>query len=390
MSNRYFSNFSGAAALGASLIALAVAGCGAEAQDAAAPPPPPEVTVAQPVVRTVDEWSEHTGRFVAAQSVDVRPRVSGYLQRVHFTDGQFVRKGQLLFTIDPLPLQARADRSRAEVAQANALLARAESEFARAEALKKADAISQEEYETRREAVAQARAAVQAAQAQFRAENIDLGYTRVYAPISGRVSDRRVDPGNLVQNGETVLTSIVSVDPIHFEFSAPEGLLSGSGGPALPMNGSRTVAVKLEGENDFVHTGRLDFVDNSIDAGSGTIRGRAVFANSGQFTPGQYGRLRVMTPSTTPSVMLPDSAVNSDQSRRYVLTVNAKNVLEYKPVTLGPSIDGLRVIRSGVRPTDRVVINGVQRAFPGQPVKPVNGRIAPATQTASAATPTAG
>jgi RND family efflux transporter MFP subunit len=381
MSNPHTNRF---AAVGASLIALWVAGCGAEAQDQAAAPPPPEVTVAKPIVRPVDEWSEHTGRFVAAQSVEVRPRVSGYLQRTHFTDGQFVRQGQLLFTIDPLPLQARADRARADVAQANARLSRAESEFKRAEALKAADAISQEEFDTRREAVAQARAALQAAQASFRAENLDLGYTRVYAPISGRVSDRRVDPGNLVQAGETVLTSIVSLNPIHFEFSAPEGLLSGSGGPTLAPGQKRAVAVKLEGEADFLHPGTLDFVDNSISSTSGTIRGRAVFLNGGQFTPGQYGRLRVMAPANSPSVLLPESAINSDQSRKYVLAVNAKNILEYKPVTLGPTVDGLRVVRSGLKGDERVVINGLQRAFPGQPVKPVAGRITPTTQTAAA------
>lgn len=376
-----------AVAAGVSLAVLALAGCGAKAQEGAAPPPPP-VTVAQPLVQPVEEWSEHTGRFVAAESVDVRPRVSGYLQQIHFRDGQYVQKGQLLFTIDPLPMQAQVDRARADVGQAEARLARAQSEFERAQALREADAISAEEFDARREAVAQATAAKAAAQAALRANNLDLGYTRVYAPISGRISDRRVDAGNLVQAGQSVLTTIVALDPIHFEFSAPESLLSGAGGPALTPNAPREVALKLEGETEFGHRGRLDFVDNRIDPATGTIRGRAVFANRGEFTPGQYGRVRLLSPASGPSVLLPEAAINTDQSRKYVLVVNAKNVVEYRPVELGATYQGLRVIRSGLTGGERVVVNGLQRAFPGQPVKPEFAK--PARQAAAAQAKTAG
>ena len=363
---------------GVALVAAALAGCGARAQDDA-PPPPPEVTVAQPLLQPVEQFSEHTGRFVPVQSVEVRPRVSGYLQGVHFREGQFVRKGQLLFTIDPQPFRAATDQRRAEVAQAAARLSLAESQFARAEALKTAGAMSGEEFDSRRQAVAQARAAQQAAQAALRADDLNLGYTRVYAPISGRVSDTRVDAGNLVQQGESVLTRIVAVDPIHFEFSAAESLLAGAGGPAL--TGREDVSVKLEGETDFVHRGRLDFVDNAIDPATGTIKGRAVFANpDGSLVAGQYGRLRVLTPASTVSVLVPEVAVNSDQSRKYVLVVNAKNIVEYRPVTLGPVIDGRRVITSGLTGKERVVVNGLQRAIPGTPVKPVYARAAAPTK----------
>lgn len=367
---------------GVSLIAAALAGCGARAQENAAPPPP-EVTVAAPLLRDVEQFSEHTGRFVPAQSVEVRPRVSGYLQAVHFREGQYVRKGQLLFTIDPQPFRAATDQRAAEVAQTSARLALAESQFARAESLRSVGAISEEEFDNRRQAVAAARAARQAAQAAHRADSLNLGYTRVYAPISGRVSDTRVDAGNLVQQGESVLTRIVALDPIHFEFSAAEGLLAGSGGPQL--KGNEAVALKLEGEADFVHQGRLDFVDNAIDPQTGTIKGRAVFRNDGTLVPGQYGRLRVLTPASAPSLLVPEQAISSDQSRKYVLVVNAKNIVEYRPVELGPVVDGMRVIRTGLKGGERVVVNGLQRAMPGAPVKPVAGKTQVAARAASAA-----
>jgi len=370
--------------LALSLLAAALAGCGANAQENQAPPPP-EVTVARPVLKPVEQFSEHTGRFVPFRSVDVRPRVSGYLQNVHFTEGQFVRQGQLLFTIDPQPFRAATDQRRAELAQADARLALSESQFKRAESLRAVGAISEEEFDNRRQAVATARAARDAARAALRADDLDLGYTRVYAPISGRVSDTRVDPGNLVQLGETVLTSIVATDPIHFEFSAAEGLLQGSGGPAL--KGDEVVTVKIEGEADFAHPGRLDFVDNTIDPATGTIKGRAVFLNrTGALKPGQYGRLRVLTPSMVPSVLIPETAISSDQSRKFVLVVNAKNTVEYRPVTLGQSVGGLRVVTSGLKGDERIIVNGLQRAFPGTVVKPVFApvRAAPAPAPAKA------
>ena len=353
----------------------------AEAQ--AGPQEPPAVTVANPLVRMEPEWSEHAGRFVAAEAVDVRPRVSGYLQAVHFRDGQYVRKGQLLFTIDPLPFQAQADRARAQLAEAEAKLVLARSDLRRAETLRAADAISAEEFDARKGAEGQAVAAKAAAQAALTGNALDLSYTRVYAPISGRISDRRVDPGNLIQNGQTVLTQIVSVDPIHFEFSSSDGLPSAEAAAA-----PREALLKLDGETGFSHTGQLDFVDNRIDAGTGTIRGRVVLENAdGALLPGQFGRVRILTSAVKPTVLAPDVAIGSDQSRKYVLVVNAKNVVEYRQVELGPQAGALRVVRRGLAPTDRIVINGIQRAQPGQRVAPTPGRVAeiPASLAASAA-----
>jgi multidrug efflux system membrane fusion protein len=353
-------------------VAAAMVAGGAQSQEAA--PPPPTVTVARPLVQDVAEWTEHTGRFVASADVEVRPRVSGYLQRVHFREGQLVRQGDLLFTIDTAPFRAAADRARADVAQAEALRARAESEFARAQALLDLDAISQEEFEARREAAAQSSAAKLAAEAALRTSQLDVEYAQIRAPISGRISDAHVHAGNLVRAGESVLTRIVSLDPIHFEFSAPESLLSAAS--TNPQSGERHVLLQLEGEGEFSHQGRIDFIDNAVDPQTGTIRGRAVFANSGQFTPGQFGRLRIIAPGTEPSVLVPEVAIAADQTHRYVLVVNDENVVQYQAVELGARAgDGLRVVRTGLEGDERVVINGLQRAFPGATVTPEPGQV---------------
>jgi membrane fusion protein, multidrug efflux system len=358
-------------AAGLSAIALSLlAACGpASANTNTAPPPPPSVTVAKPVAEAVPEFSEHAGRFVAAKEVDVRPRISGFLQEVRFHEGDTVEKGQLLFLIDPAPFQAEVDRSRAQLNQSEASVGLATNQLSRADTLFKAGAMSAEEYDRRKEAVASARATRDASRAALRTNELSLGYTRIYAPISGRISDAAIDAGNLVQSGESVLTKIVALDPIHFEFAAAEGLLSGSGGPRLA--GNEEVAVKLEGEDGFSHIGKIDFLDNAIDSSTGTIRGRAVFANNdSRFTPGQYGRLRVLTPASQTSLLVPEKAISTDQSRKYVLVVNAQNVVEYRPITLGQAHGELRVIRDGLKGDERVVVNGLQRAFPGAPVTP--------------------
>jgi RND family efflux transporter MFP subunit len=360
------------------LAALGVAGViftgfGASSQEA--PPEPPTVTVARPLVQSVAQWTEHAGRFVASADVEVRPRVSGYLQRVHFREGQVVRQGDLLFTIDPAPFRAAVDRARADVAQAEAQRARTASEFARAQTLLNLDAISQEEFEARREAAAQAVAAKGAAEAALRTAQLDFEYAHIRAPVSGRISDANVDAGNLVRAGESVLTRIVSLDPIHFEFAAPESLLTDAA--ANPNGAERRVLIQLEGEEDFTHEGRLDFVDNAVDPGTGTIRGRAVFANAeGRFTPGQFARVRIISPDATPSVLVPEAAIAADQSHRYVLVLNGDNVVQYQAVELGPRVgDGLRVVRTGLEGDERVVVNGLQRAFPGSPVTPQPGQV---------------
>ena len=347
-------------------------------------PPPPVVTVASPLVQVEPGWSEESGRFVPVQSVEVRPRISGYLRSVHFKDGEFVKQGQLLFTLDPLPFEAKADRAGAEVLQADARLERARADLRRAESLHQLDAISEEELDTRKEAAAQAKAALAAAQAALRSDRLDLGYTRVYAPIAGRISDRRVDAGNLVQNGETVLTSIVSTNPIHFEFAAPEALQNA---PTVNPVG-REVRLRVEGDKDFVHTGRLDFVDNHIDGSTGALRARAVIDNpGGRFTPGQFGRIRVMTSSPAPVLLAPETAIAADQSRKYVLVLNKAGVIEQRPVELGAKVGTLRVVTKGLAAADRIVINGHQRAMPGTPVTAMAGKITVPTAPAAASAP---
>jgi RND family efflux transporter MFP subunit len=349
---------------------------------AAQPPrPPPAVTVSTPVVRTEADWSEHPGHFVPVETVDVRPRVSGYLSAAHFHDGQMVKKGQLLFTIDPLPFQARAQRARADLAQAEARLTQAQSEARRAETLHDGDAISDEEFISKKQAQAQALAARDAARAALQSEALDLGYTRVLAPISGRISDRRVDPGNLVTNGETVLTQIVTVDPIRFEFAAADGAL-----PPQGLSQATDARIQLQGETGFSHPGRVDFVDNRVDVGTGSIRGRVVLSNAnGAFTAGSFGRVRIFYGAPRPIVLIPDEAIGSDQSNKFVLVVNAQDQVEARPVILGPALDGLRVVKSGLGPGDRLVIHGLQYARPGQKVRPILGAIG--AQTASQAPP---
>lgn len=358
----------GAAALSVSALVLLSACGAAEADVNAAAPPPPTVTVAQPVSEAVAQYSEHAGRFVAAKEIEVRPRISGFLQEVHFREGDLVEKGQLLFVIDPAPFQADVDRSRAQLAQADAALSLALNQLARGDQLYEAGAMSREEHDRRKEAAASAKATRDAARAALKTNELGLGYTHVYAPISGRISDTYIDAGNLVEAGQSTLTRIVALNPIHFEFAAAEGLLSGSGGPRL--TGEEEVAVKLEGDAGYRHTGRLDFLDNAIDPSTGTIRGRAVFVNDGSFTPGQYGRLRVLAPTAELSILVPEEAINTDQSRKYVLVVNDQNVVEYRAVTLGRPHGGLRVVKDGLKGDERIVVNGLQRAFPGAPVTP--------------------
>jgi RND family efflux transporter MFP subunit len=358
----------GVAGLSALALLLLSSRGAAAANETAALPPPPVVTVAAPRAEAVAQFSEHAGRFVAAKEIDVRPRISGFLQEVHFREGDMVEKGQLLYVIDPAPFQAEVDRARAQLGQADSTVGLAANQLTRGESLFKAGAMSAEEHDRRREALANARATRDAARAALRTSQLSLDYTRVHAPISGRISDTTIDAGNLVEAGTSVLTRIVALDPIHFEFSAAEGLLSGSGGPRL--KGDEAVAVRLEGESGYAHTGRIDFIDNAIDPTTGTIRGRAVFSNDGAFVPGQYGRLRVLTPATQDSLLVPETAISSDQSRKYVLVVNDKNVVEYRGVTLGQAHGDYRVVRDGLKGDERVVVNGIQRAFPGAPVSP--------------------
>jgi RND family efflux transporter MFP subunit len=353
-----------------------LAGCGQGQQQGGAPPPP-TVTVATPVQRTVVDHDEYVGRFVAVDSVEVRSRVSGYLAEIHFTDGQMVKKGDLLFVIDHKPFQIALDQVRANLAQARANLAFADADLARGQELVHNKTITEQVYDQRKQAKSVAEASVIAQEAMVHQAELDLNeYSELRAPVDGRAGDRRVSVGNLVvggnSNNTTMLATIVSVDPIRFEFTFDEASYlryqrfaggngqMGSGESAVP------VALKLLDEPDFKHAGKMDFVDNVIDRSSGTIRGRAVFANpKGLFTPGMFGRLRVAGSPPYTALLIPDAAIAAEQSRKYVLVVDGGGVARQRYVVPGQLDDGMRVIKEGLNAHDRVIVNGLMRARPG-------------------------
>lgn len=362
------------------LAAVVLASCsGAESETPTAAGPP--VTVAQPLVREVRDWDDYVGRFEAVQSVEVRPRVTGYLQRVHFTDGQYVRAGQPLFTIDARPSEAALAQARAQLARAEAMLANARTELARSEALAASQAASQEEVEQRQAAVRAGAAEVNAARANVRAQQLDVGFTTVRAPISGRISERLVDAGNSVIGDQTVLTRIVSVSPIHFTFEGSEALLLKYQRENIGGAGSE-VRVKLQDEDSYVHAGRIDFIDPAINPGAGTVRARAVLANADGFLkPGMVGRLQLAGSGSYRALLVPDVAIITDAARRLVYVVDGEGAVAARAVELGPLVGDLRVIRSGIEADDKVIISGIQRAQPGQKVTPQAGKIEPAAVT---------
>jgi len=373
------------------LATLALAAC-SEAQDAP-PPAAPAVTVAQPLVRTIRDWDDYVGRFEAVQSVEVRPRVTGYLQRVHFSDGDYVRKGEPLFTIDARPAEAALAQARAQLARSEAVLANARTELTRSQTLAASQAASQEEVEQRQAAVRAGVAEVNAGRAAVRAQELEVGFTTVRSPISGRISERLVDVGNSVSADDTVLTRIVSIDPIHFTFEGSEALLLKYQRQNSARAGS-PVRVRLQDEDGYVHAGRIDFIDPIINPGAGTVRGRAVLPNGDGFLkPGMVGRLQLAGSEEYQALLIPDLAVVTDASRRLVYTVDGEGTVAAKMVELGPLVGELRVIRSGITAKDRVVIGGVQRAQPGQKVqakvKPIEASAAATTVGSGGRTPQA-
>lgn len=336
-------------------------------------PPPATVTVAQPLQRTITEWDDYTGRFEASQAVEIKPRVSGQLVGVHFRDGEVVRRGQLLFTIDPRPYQAALAEARARLAAAQSAVALANSEYARAARLVDHEAVSREEVESLRAQVRSTGAAVAAAQAVVRQRQLDLEFTRVTAPISGRVSDRRIDVGNIVAANESMLTTVLALDPIYFAFDGSEALYLKARREGTQAS---DVAIRLQDETDYTHRGRVDFTDNAINAGSGTVRGRAVLANPDMLlTPGMFGNMRLANGGPRQALLIPDAAVQTDQARRIVLVVGADGKVAVRPVEVGARIGTLRSIRSGLRPNDRVIVEGVQYAQPGSQVNVRTTRI---------------
>jgi multidrug efflux system membrane fusion protein len=365
-------------------VAVIAAGCSQTAAQQA-PPPPPQVTVASVLERDVTEWDEFTGRLQAVDSVEVRPRVSGLVSAVRFEEGAIVRRGDLLFQIDPRPFQAEVDRLRAELARARATGQRAASELQTAERLRAENAIAKEEHD-RRAAFAQESTAQSAAvEAALRAAELNLEFTQVTSPISGRVGRAIVTEGNLVSSGPgeaTLLTTVVSLDPVYAYFDADEQIFlkysaaAGPQGPAMRNAGRRgpdlPIRMALSNDEGFPRVGHLDFVDNQLDGATGTIRGRAVFRNADrQLTPGLFVRLRLAGTATYRGLLIQDRAVGTDLSKKFVYVVGPKNEIQYRSVTLGPIVDGLRVVRGGVEAGESVVVNGLQRVRPGVQVTPV-------------------
>ena len=350
---------------------------------------PPEVMVAVPLASRVAQWDEFTGRFEAMERVEVRPRVSGYIDQVHFRDGSIVKQGDLLFTIDQRPFQLAVDSAQADVIRTKAQVVLDEADYERALQLVKTAATPVRELDQRKANLDIAHAQEMAAEAALHAAQLNLEWSAVRAPIGGRVSDRRVDPGNLVaggQNGATLLTTIVKLDPIYFVFDGSEAdyirysRLSVDGQRGSSRDTPNPVRVQLADETDWPHGGVMNFVDNEINAHSGTIRGRAIFENKDHFlTPGTFGRLRLYG-GPLDALLLPDAAVVSDQAHKVVLTVGADNKVVSRPVTLGGMARGLRVIASGLAPTDRVVIGGLANPFvrPGAVVTARQGEVHPA------------
>jgi RND family efflux transporter MFP subunit len=369
------------AALSIAAAFLLLAGCG-EGQKQASAPPPPTVTVAKPIGRSVVDQDEYVGRFVAVDSVEIRSRVSGYLSEIHFTDGQLVKKGDLLFVIDHKPFQIALDQMRANLAQARANLAFTEADLARGQELVRNKTMTEQVFDQRKQAKSVAEAGVSAQEAMVHQAELDHNeYSTLRAPIDGRIGDRRVSVGNLVTGGNgsntTLLATIVSVDPIRFEFTFDEASylryqrFAGATGKMANADNGIAVTLKLIDEDDFGHTGRMDFVDNVIDKSSGTIRGRAVFANTdGHFTPGMFGRVRVPGSLPHTTLLVPDAALGTEQSRKYVLVVDDSNTVRLKYVTPAQLDGGLRVIKDGLAANDRVIVNGLMRARPGGKVTP--------------------
>jgi len=373
------------------IIAPALAACGQSVSQPQTPAPsPPQVTIAKPTSKMIADQDEYVGRFVAVESVEVRARVPGYLDRIHFQDGQMVTAGELLFTIDRRPFQIALAQAQASLAQTKSTLAFAESDLARAQGLTVGAVITQQTLDQRTQAKRTAEASVAAQQAAERQAALDLEFTELRAPVSGRIGDRRVSIGNLVIGGTSgntsLLATIESIDPIRFEFTLDEASYLRYGaftddGAVVPNRGlTSQVKLKLLDEPAFSHEGKIDFVDNAIDRSSSTIRVRAVFANPrGRFTPGMFARVRMAAAPPKNELLVPDAAIGAEQVRKFVLVVDAENVARPKYVTLGPVVDGLRVVTQGLTPDDNVIVNGLMRARPGAKVTPQQSSTASAS-----------
>jgi multidrug efflux system membrane fusion protein len=361
------------------LLGLSLSGCGDKPPQPAAAAPPP-VTVAQPVKRTVTEWDEFTGRFEAVEEVQVRARVGGFVTSVEFRDGAIVHAGDLLYVIDPRPFEATALQADGQLSDARAKAELAKRELDRALTLVQTSAVSESIVDQRRQTLQAAHAAEMQAEGALKAAQLNIEFTHVMAPITGRVSRHLVSVGNLVQGSDgasTLLTSIVSLDPIYIYFDVDEqtylknNKLWFEGRRPSSRDTPNPVKVTLTGGTEPSHEGKMDFIDNRLDLSTGTLRSRAVIPNKDfSILPGQFGRVRLIGSAPYEALLLPDTAVATDQSRKIVFVVRDDNTVEAKPVTLGPLDEGLRVIREGLKAEDRVIVNGLQRARVGAKVTP--------------------
>ena len=362
------------------LALLSLAACGKSPDPGGSEAPPPEVNVAAVVEKKVQDWDDFTGRLEAVDTVEIRPRVSGYIDRVVFTEGKLVKEAELLFVIDPRPYQAERDRTAADVLRFKTTLDLARIERTRVQRLRQSGAVSQEELDQRDSTVAEAEANVAAARAALEAAALNLSFTRVVSPITGRVSRAIVTRGNLVtggNNGGTVLTSVVSMDPIYLYFDGDEqaylryNQLARDGERQSSRDAANPVMVGLANEEGFPHAGKMNFVDNRVNPQTGTIQARAVLQNpDGFFTPGMFARLRLLGRSEYSAILIDDRAVNTDQDRQYVFALAAGNKIEYRAVELGRTAEGLRIVRKGLKTGDVIVVDGAERIHPGIVVKP--------------------
>lgn len=358
------------------LVAAALLALAACSKGAPPPPPQPQVTVALPLQRDVVDWDEYVGRFEAIQDVELRPRVSGTIDRILFANGQHVRAGETLFTIDPRPYLAALAQARAQVAKAQATVGNARSELTRASRLLSAEAISREEYETKLAAVRTAQADLGAARATASTAQLNVGFTSVRSPITGIVSDRRVSKGNYATEAQTVLTRVVSSDPIWFSFEGAESFYlkylrqDKAGQRGSSRHTANPVEVQLADESGYRWHGRMEFVDNAVDPNSGTIRAHAVISNpDGFLTPGLFGRARLLGSGTYHALLVPDEAIVTDQTRKLVYVVGKDGKVAPRLIETGPQVEGLRVVKTGLAPTEHVVIDGITTLQPGAAVK---------------------
>jgi RND family efflux transporter MFP subunit len=363
---------------------LFLAACGRTAPPAA---PPPGVTVAEVLEQEINEWDEFSGRIEAVGAVEIRPRVSGYIERVAFAEGKEVNKGDVLFIIDPRPYEAELARAVADLARARTRASLAEREVERAQRLVAVEAISREEFDTRTSAEAESKASIAAAAAAVATARLNVEWTRVRSPIAGRVSRAEVTAGNLVQAGPptaTLLTTVVSLDPVYVYFEGDEqtylryGELARAGTRPSSRDQRNPIQMGLANEQGFPYTGYVDFVDNQLNPQTGTIRARAVFSNKERiFTPGLFARLKLVGSARYRAVLVLDRAIGTDQDKKFVLVLRPDSTVEYRPVQLGRLVDGMRIVRAGLQAGDRIVINGLQRVRPGMKVTPMVAPMAP-------------